>query len=35
MEEELDVIKSIGDDVSMPMVTIGESDDGYVKGVCR
>jgi hypothetical protein len=35
MEEGLDVTKSIGDDVSVPMVTTGESADGYVKGVCR
>ena len=31
----MDVTKSIGDDVSLPMVTTGESADGYVKGVCR
>ena len=35
MEEGLDVTKSISDDVSVPMVTTGESADGYVKGVCR
>jgi len=35
MEEGLDVTKSIGYDVSVPMVTTGESADGYVKGVCR